>query len=98
MPAVISKQAGFYKGYLMARASINPREYGVDMERDAFLDLMVEELAGYARGQLTLDELLLRPRAALHFCDTVRQQHGWFDLPDDIILRSIMQRRKNPAD
>jgi hypothetical protein len=26
----------------------------------------------------------------------VRHKHGYFDLPDDIILRVILQRRKNP--
>ncbi|MBX9789929.1 MAG: hypothetical protein K2Y37_13510 [Pirellulales bacterium] len=55
------------------------------------MDQMVDEYSDYTRGQLTLDELLPRPKSALHFCDTVRQPHGYFDVPDDIILQSIMQ-------
>jgi hypothetical protein len=48
------------------------------------------------RDGWTVDELLLHPREALNFCDQVRRRYGYFDVPDDIILRSIMQRRKNP--
>jgi len=80
----------------MARQNIDPREYGVDLEKDEFTDQMVEEFQVYTRGMLSLDDLLLRPRTSLHFCDMIRQKHGYFDLPDDIILRVIMTRRKNP--
>jgi len=80
----------------MARQTLNPKEFGVEMEREEFMDLMVGDMAEFSRGQLTLDEMLLRPRTALHFCDIVRAKHGYFDLPDDIILRAIMIRRKNP--
>jgi hypothetical protein len=45
----------------------------------------------------SIDELLLHPREAAHFCDDVRRQYGYFDVPDDIILRVILTRGKNPA-
>lgn len=90
------RQAEFYREFLMARGRFDPSEFGVEMERDAFIDVMTEDFNDHTRGQLTLDEMLLRPRTALYFCDQVRQKHGWFDLPDDIILRSVMIRRKNP--
>lgn len=82
----------------MARQSFNPRDFGVGMEKAEFVDLMAEEFNAYVRGSMAVDELLLHPRTAIHFCDTVRAKHAWFNLPDDIILRSVMQRRKNPKE
>ncbi len=87
----------FSQRWLMARTLVDPTAHGVPLSKEEFVLLMVKELEEYGRGALTIDELLLRPRAALHFCDSVRQKHGWFDLPDDIALRVIMQRRKNPV-
>jgi hypothetical protein len=80
----------------MARQQINPRAYGVPLGEEEFMDLMVEEFINFCHGNLTIDQLLVRPRSALHFCDVVRQKNGWFDLPDDVILRVIVTRRKNP--
>lgn len=88
-------QADFYREFLMSRG-INPQEYGVDLTRDQFSDLMGDEFAEYFKGVLSVDELLLHPREAIRFCDAVRQKHGFFDVPDDIILRVILKMRKNP--
>lgn len=96
MAGLTRSQADYYREFLMARTKIDPRDYGIDMEKDEFLDRMVEYFSDYTRGQISLDELLLRPRSALHFCDGVRERMTNFDLPDDIILRAIIQRRKNP--
>lgn len=81
----------------MARPAFDPREFGVDLEREAFVDEMVEEFHGAYRNDWTIDELLLHPREALRICDDVRHRRGYYDVPDDIILRVILQRRKNPA-
>ena len=86
-----------YEGFVMGRQYISPCDYGVDLGKEELTDILVEELGRYTQGMMSFDEMLLRPRMALHFCDTVRQAHGWFDLPDDIILRLIMIRRKNPS-
>ena len=80
----------------MPRRSINPQYYGVDMGSDDFMDLMVEKFSDHTRGQATLDDLLLNPKEAFNFCESVRSSAGFEDLPDDIILRSVMIRRKNP--
>lgn len=90
-------QAEFYREFLMGRHQFTPRDFGVDLTREQFDDRMVEEFNGVYRGTLTIDELLLHPRSALRFCDDVRQKYGYYDVPDDIILRVIMIRRKNPA-
>ncbi len=86
----------FYREFLMSRGKFDPREFGVDMTREAFTDQMMDDFATAFRGAWTIDECLLHPRDALRFCDDVRQRHGYYDMPDDIILRSIMTRRKNP--
>ena len=98
MIAAVSKsQAELFRSYLMARAKIDPKDYGIDMTIDQFTDQMVEQLSAKYRGQITIDELLLHPREALLFCDQVRQSLGYYLLPDDVILRPIMIRRKNPG-
>jgi hypothetical protein len=96
MMTVQTSPRQFYAEYLMARSRFEPRDFGVDMERDEFMDKMVDEFNATYRGTLSIDELCLRPRVALRFCDDVRQRTGFYDAPDDIILRSIMNRRKSP--
>lgn len=90
-------QADFYREFLMGRGNFSPLEFGVELTRDALMDLMVEEFNVTYRDTLTIDELLLHPREATRFCDLVRGKHSFYDLPDDIILRSVMNRRKNPG-
>lgn len=87
----------FYQDYLMARQLIDPTEFGIDLSNEDFKDRMVDALADFTRGAMTIDEILLRPRTALQFCDMVRQHNSWYDLPDDIILRAILTRRKSPV-
>lgn len=94
--ASVQSNAEFLRGFIMARNVIDPQLHGVNLDKDAFTDLMVGELASTFHGQITIDELVLSPRMALKFCDDVRSKHGFHYLPDDIILRAIMIRRKNP--
>lgn len=92
----VSSQADFYREFLMGRGKFDPSEFGVNLEKDQFTDQMVDDFGETYRGQWTIDELCLHPREAVRFCDDVRRKHGYFDLPDDVILRVIMGRRKNP--
>jgi hypothetical protein len=82
----------------MGRLTAEPQNFGVMMRREQFTDVLVDEYNEKFRGQLTVDELLLHPRDALRFCDDVRQKHGWYDVPDDIILRSMLHRRRHPTE
>lgn len=84
------------KEFLMGRGKFDPREFGVELDREVFMDRVVEEFNSRFRGQMTIDELLLHPRESILFCDHVRHIQGWFVVPDDIILRSVLTRRKNP--
>ena len=94
--SLISSQADFYREFLMGRGNFNPAEFGINLSREEFADQMVDEFNSTYHAQWTIDELLLHPREAAIFCDQVRRKHGYFDVPDDIILRVIMTRRKNP--
>jgi hypothetical protein len=78
----------------MARQSWDPKQFDIEMDREALIDLFVDELGAIGRGMWTIDELCLHPREALQFCDDLRRKHEFKYLPDDIILRSIMNRRK----
>ncbi len=75
----------------------DPMQYGLGMDRESFYDTLATEFNEYVRGMLTLDELLIRPRTAIHFCDHVRSKHLWFDLPEDVLLRTLLNRRKSPG-
>lgn len=80
----------------MGRGAFDPRTFGVDLDRENFIDQIVGEFNDVYRGTVTIDELLLHPSEALRFCSDVRRKFGYFDVPDDIVLRSIMTRRKRP--
>jgi len=88
---------GCYQRFLTAWQYINPQDCGIDMGKEAFAETAVVEFNAFTRGARSHDERLLRPRTALHFSETVRQRHPWGDLPDDIILRVVLGRRKGPT-
>jgi hypothetical protein len=100
MTATISlteSRRAFYERWLMGRQNVNPRDYGVDLDKEDFTDRMVELFSAKYRGHWTIDELLLHPREAALFCDDARRSLMAFDVPDDVILRVILGRRKNPG-
>lgn len=80
----------------MARDQFSPQDFGINMDKEEFVDSMCEEFNITFHGQWSVDELLLHPRVALSFCDDVRRKFGFYDVPDDIILRVILKRRKHP--
>lgn len=96
MPATVSSQADFYREFLMGRKIIDPEKYGLEMTREQFIVEMVEAFANTYQDRISVDELLLHPKEALNFCDDTRRSAGYWDLPDDIILRALMADRKNP--
>jgi len=96
MLQVAQTQRDFYREFLMGRGKFDPHDFGANVTREEFTDQMAEEFNGTYRGNWTIDELLLHPREAIRFCDDVRHRHGWYDMPDDLILRVILARRKSP--
>jgi hypothetical protein len=81
---------------LVARKNARFADYGIDDDPDVFVDALID-LMGQMYPAFTIDELLLRPREAIKFCDVVRHRHGAYDLPDDVILRPMLNRRKHPG-
>lgn len=53
-------------------------------------------LAGVGRN-MTVDELLLHPRIALGVCADVRTRNGWHNVKDHVILRELLNYRKQAA-
>lgn len=80
----------------MPRRKVQLSNYGVAINSEVFADLMVNTFSAYSRGEYSFDDLLLHPRDAIEFCDHVRQMNGFHEVPDDVILSTLMIRRKNP--
>ncbi len=68
---------------------------GCDMPIEVFQDRIVDIMAEMFRSW-SIDELLLHPRDGMEYCSTVRRTTGFHDLPDDLILRILLNRRKSP--
>ena len=94
---ITETQREFYRRWLMGRPVFDPKNYGIDSDRSAVVDQFCEDFNDKYHGMLSIDEVLLHPRTAMRFCDDVREKHGWFELPDEAILRSVLNRRKNPG-
>lgn len=82
------------KDHYVARLSRTLAEHGIEEDPDRFVDRLVELFQGLYPA-FTIDELLVRPREALRYCDAVRSHAQNYDLPDDMILRPLLNRRKN---
>jgi hypothetical protein len=79
---------------MAARIEPQLKEHGCDMSPNQFRQYVDEMFAEHVTDY-TLDEMLLHPREAISFCDTVRQSGREFaDLPDHLILRSVIGQRK----
>jgi hypothetical protein len=76
----------------MAHGHLDPKDFGVEMKREEFVDLMREQFREFLREAGTLD---VSRANALRFCRDVRSRHGWLDLPDDIILQAIDAAQKD---
>lgn len=59
--------------------------------KDTLVDILHNEYRNY-----TVDELLLHPHDAIDYCDKVKHHTGCQGLPEQLILRCLMSRRKNP--
>jgi hypothetical protein len=97
MTATISateSQLEFYRRWLMGRAAFDPKEFGVDMDREMFIDSMADLFSEKYHNMWTIDDLVCRPDDAKEFCREFKRKHVCPDLPDHLILGSLMNRRK----
>ncbi|HEV8003438.1 MAG TPA: hypothetical protein VGP63_26480 [Planctomycetaceae bacterium] len=53
----------------------DPKDYAVDLERTAFIDLMAEDVNAPFRGTWTIHDVCIRPEDAHDFCKTFRSEH-----------------------
>ena len=74
--------------------SFDPRDFGVDLDRDRFVDMVAKDFVTTFGGLWLVNELLLYPAQAQKFCNFVRRTHKVGKIPDDLILRSLVQRTK----
>lgn len=75
----------------MARLTMGLRDFGIE-DVGEFGDAMAE-LFDSMYPRLAFDDPLLRPREALKFCDAARDGAQYFDVPDELILRTMLARR-----
>ncbi len=94
MTAMCIAKLARIKEALMARLTSKFSDYGIDDDPEMIVDRFVSLLASMYPA-FTLDNLLVRPREALRFCDEVRRRENAYDLPDDVILQPLMNRRKH---
>lgn len=98
MTATIAKQADRAEDRFMAR--LNLKKFGINMDAQPFRELLADTMSTQFRAIPNVDELLVRPKFALQYCDYIRTalfEHGEveaIDLPDDVILRTLLGMRK----
>jgi len=78
----------------MGRHKWEPQDFGIDLQKKQLVDMFVDELRSVFRGMWTIDELVVHPREAARFCEDFRLKTGFYSLPDDIILGTLMNERK----
>ncbi len=78
----------------MLENTFHPGKYGVDLERTEFVNQVVEDFNSTFGGIWMVDEVLVHPRQAERFCERVRRKHEYSQIPDDFILRSVVQRSR----
>ena len=83
------------KALFVARLSDALTMYEVKLSVDEFKTLLVDRLHDLYPS-FSVDELLVRPREAVEFCRSIRRTLGNFDVPDDMILRPLLNSRKSP--
>lgn len=84
---------------IMARLDLT--RFDIQMDPTAFKDLVAQRFVLHYPAIGTVDELLVRPREAARYCDHVRDalaatEEAAYDLPDDVILRTLLNARKRP--
>lgn len=76
------------------------KNFGIKMAEQPFKEMLADTMHAHYRAIESIDELLVRPREAIRYCDRVRDQLATageseaYDLPDDVILRTLLNMRK----
>ena len=84
--------------HLMARLRIE--NFGITMPEGDFRELLLVLYERHYHNLTGRDELLVRPREAMRYCDRIRDElfdrgeDQAIDLPDDVILRTLLNIMK----
>ncbi len=82
----------------MARSPLEEKlkENDCEIPIGEFQDALEETFQG-SYSNFSIDSLLVNPAEAISFCNTVRRlRKDYAALPDELILRCLIARRKNP--
>jgi hypothetical protein len=97
MPAASPPVLASAKEHHVARLDKTLADLGFDIDPDAFKDVLSDTFDSMYAGMLpSIDELLVRPTEALRYCVAIRDRLRNFDLPEDVILRTLLNTRKHP--
>jgi hypothetical protein len=69
--------------------------YSCGLNREQFRGLVSDKFATMFRNK-TDEWLVVRPSLGIKFCDAIRQTATCEDLPDYLILNTLLNCRKNP--
>jgi hypothetical protein len=80
----------------MARKNKTLSDLGFDIDPETFEHALTDTFDSMHRDNMSsLDELLVRPTRALIFCEAIRERLNEYDLPEDVILRTLLNLRKH---
>ena len=79
----------------MTSSKLKLDDFGVYIDEVKFVDQITELFNQYTKGSISFEEMLLRSDTAKQFCDDARMITGYFNLPDEIVLRSV-KTKSNP--
>jgi hypothetical protein len=84
------------KDYYMARRNKGIEDFDFGIAKEVFLDVLNDTFDSMYRDMdLSFDELLVRPTEAVRFCAAIRDRFKILDIPEDLILRTMLNDRKH---
>lgn len=79
----------------MARSTLNPADYGLALSRQEFLTILGTKFSSHFNDEMTVDELLVKPKEAIKFCILIRAIFCEESLSDEVILKALVNLRKS---
>jgi len=74
------------------------KEYGCETPIKQFQDALEEVFNRDYRARFTVDSLMQHPSDAVEYCQKINKyQSDFAAVPENLILRCLMARRKNPV-
>jgi hypothetical protein len=84
------------RGYYMARGNKTIEDFDFGITKEAFLYCLNDTFDSmYREMDLTVDELLVRPTEGLRYCAAIRERLKFLDIPEDVIMRTLLNERKH---